>query len=145
MLKFEILLLSKPARTGSNQSLTIIIKRRVLHFLAGTVIDAPGRKIKHVTSDDPNSNLSSIIASKIEDGNVRAALRILFSNNQPTEDYKQTFVKLLERHSVTPATRNLIPAVIPNDPCLQVSEQGVMSAIQSFPAGSAGGSDGVRQ
>ena len=38
-------------------------------------------------------NLAKLITSKIDNGNIRAALRILLSNDEPAEDNDETYTK----------------------------------------------------
>jgi hypothetical protein len=87
--------------------------------------------------------LSAAVTAKVEDGNIKAAIRILCSDEKLATDVKGSYEKLLERHPDPPFDRR--PAQPPDDiPTIQVSESEVMSAIRSFPAGSSGGPDGVR-
>jgi hypothetical protein len=81
--------------------------------------------------------------SKIEDGNIKAAIRIITSGDCPATDNAQTFQSLCDRHP--PAAADRIPSP---DPCkfvaAQFTEKDVADAIRSFTAGFAGGPDGVR-
>jgi hypothetical protein len=87
--------------------------------------------------------LSAAVTAKVEDGNIKAAIRMLCSDEKPATDVKASYEKLLERHPDPPLDRG--PTQSPDDiPAIQVSEAEVMSAIRSFPAGSSGGPDGVR-
>jgi hypothetical protein len=87
--------------------------------------------------------LSAAVTAKVEDGNIKAAIRILCSEEKLATDVKASYEKLLERHPDPPFDRG--PAQPPDDiPAIQVSEAEVMSAIRSFPAGSSGGPDGIR-
>jgi len=82
--------------------------------------------------------LASGVTAKVEDGNIKAAIRILCSEEKPATDVKATYEKLLERHPQPPLDRRL--AKSPEDiPGIQVSEADVLSATRSFPACTAGG------
>lgn len=81
--------------------------------------------------------------SKIEDGNIKAAIRIIHSAGSPTLDNAQTYQSLCDWHPQAPVDR--IPSPDPSTfPAAQFTEEDVITAIRSFPAGSAGGPDGVR-
>jgi len=74
---------------------------------------------------------------------MKAAIRIMSSEEKPATNEEATYVKLLARHPAPPADR--LPAPDPaGTTALQVTEEQVMSAIRTFPAGSAGGPDGIR-
>ena len=94
-------------------------------------------------SSSPNGQLAAAISSKIEDGNIRAAVRILCSEDKPATVSEETFNKLLAKHPSAPCDRRSFP-----DPwsttVLQVEEVEVLKALKSFPAGSSGGPDGLR-
>ena len=84
-----------------------------------------------------------MITAKIEDGNVRAALRILLSDDKPAEHNDESYTKLLERHPKAASVRP-VTFIESERSCLQLSEIEVMKAARSFPAGSSGGPDGLR-
>ena len=87
--------------------------------------------------------LSSAVSSKIEDGNIKAALRLLCSEDKPADLSDAVFVGMQSKHPPAATDKAHIP-----DPkqyvSLQVSENMVLQAIKSFPAGSSGGPDGFR-
>ena len=92
-------------------------------------------------SSDPA--LSSIVSSKIEDGNIKAALRILCSEDKPADFTDEAFASMQEKHPARFSDMSSIP-----DPrsfsSISVSENEVLKAVRSFPAGSSGGPDGLR-
>ena len=68
----------------------------------------------------------------------------LLSDDKLAENNDDTYKKLLERHpAAIKKNRRPPPAPSPSDICLQVSEQEVKHAVNSFPSGSAGRSDGL--
>ena len=145
LLNFGIIILSKPLRSDSKQNLASIIKRRIQDFsydtCMSTVIDTSTKKHKQIHSDE---NLAKLITSKIDDGNINAALRILLSDDKLAEDNDETYAKLLERHPPAPANRFIEDTAIPAEMCLQLNENDVLSAVRGFPTGSSGGPDGIR-
>ena len=86
---------------------------------------------------DAGELLAAAVMAKIEDGNMKAAIRIMSSEEKPATDVEATYMKLLARHPAPPVDRRPAP-----DPAgttaLKVTEEQVMSAIRTFPAGSAG-------
>ena len=150
LLNFAIVTLVKPSRTGQEDSLTSVIKKRASNYLLQPTDTEPSStknsvahrsKRPHEVSDD---QLAKIISSKLEDGNIRSALRMLLSEDKPAADNDDTLNKLRERHPLAPVNRKAStnPQLIGN--CLQVSEADVKKAISSFPNGSSGGPDCLR-
>ena len=78
---------------------------------------------KHKSQFNSDENLAKLITSKIDDGNIRAALRILLSDYKPAEDNDETYSKLFERHPPAPANCIIKDVKIPNDLCLQLTEK----------------------
>ena len=89
------------------------------------------------------SQLSQAVAAKLEDGNVRAAVRLLMSEDSPAEPCSDSLAKLQEKHPQATVKADDLP---PSSPVqsLSVDESQVRLAVLSFPAGSAGGPDGLR-
>ena len=92
---------------------------------------------------DPNASLAAAVASKIEDGNLRAAIRILSSDEQLAPFSADTTSRLQSRHPTAPADRRPFPDPQSFAPLI-VTDDKVRDAIGSFPAGSSGGPDGFR-
>ena len=83
------------------------------------------------------------ITSKLEDGNISAAVRLLCSKDTPTEFTRANLGKLQDKHPLEHMGAR-IPHTPDNMPALQVSEDTVLKAIRSLPAGSAPGPDGIK-
>ena len=144
LLQFGVRILLMPARTGKRHNLASIIKKRTNADDADpseilSAIPASRRRKKK----NAGELLAAAVMSKIEDGNMKAAIRILTSTDKPATDIDATYAKLQERHPDPPSDSRQA-----TDPAgfsaIQVTEQQVMSAIRTFPPGSAGGPDGVR-
>jgi hypothetical protein len=86
--------------------------------------------------------MATAVASKIEAGNLRAAVRILCSDEKPAEYSDATFTALQDKHPSRPVDSR--PAAAPLPDSLQMDAREVIRAIRSFPSGSAGGQDGLR-
>ena len=78
---------------------------------------------------------AAAVSSKLEDGNISAAVRILCSDDTP-----------VVFSSDNPPEYNKIRIPQPRDgmPTLWVYEDKMLDAIRSFPAGSAASPDGIR-
>jgi hypothetical protein len=145
LFNYSPIILAKPTRTGQNESLTTVIKKRTANYHAQPIINSSsssrGTRSHCKYTDD---HLAKSVTAKVEDGNIRAALRILLSDDKPAEDNDATYNQLLERHPQADANRKTPPNPNLLGNCLQVTEVEVKKAIRSFPPGSSGGPDGLR-
>jgi hypothetical protein len=123
--------------------LTSIIKKRTIDGEVDLIDVRPLSSAPLRKKTNADALLAAAVTAKVEDGNIKAAIRILCSEEKPATDVKASYEKLLVRHPDPPIDRRLAP---PPDgiTAIQVSEAEVMSAIRSFPSGSSGGPDGVR-
>jgi len=119
-------------------------KSRISSFAAtaplNAIVDPRHDKRRRALRD---SQLSQAVAAKLEDGNVRAAVRHLMSEDSPAKPCSDSLAKLQEKHPQATVKADDLP---PSSPVqsLSVDESQVRLAILSFPAGSAGGPDGLR-
>jgi hypothetical protein len=87
--------------------------------------------------------IAQAVAAKLEDGNLQAAIRILSSEDTPAAPSADGLAKLQEKHP--PATLSASSLPSPDQFLhMAVVEDDVRKAVQSFPAGSSGGPDGLR-
>ena len=143
--------LFKPSRGGKRHNLTSIIKKRaddVLHSSTnGTAISSslPSCADRSLSSrkSDATSSLAARISAKIEDGNIRAAVRIICSDDSPALENQDTLSKLADKHPTAPIGRSIAHVACSASQFL-ATEADVLKAIRSFPAGSCGGPDGIR-
>ena len=135
--------LCAPKRGGKKHNLTSCIKKRIESFTPSAttkpeVTNPPKRK-----AGSPALQLAQAVAAKLEDGNLKAAIRLLVSDDTPATPSAEGLQKLREKHP--PATLNADSLPLPNhDSHLSVVESDVRKAAMSFPAGSSGGPDGFR-
>ena len=139
LLNFGCDILRKPARGGRRHNIGEFILNRCENSSPVPASSHGGPKPKK----DPNASLAAAVASKIEDGNLWAAIRMLSSNEQLTSFSEDTRTKLQEKHPPTHVDRRPFP-----DPqtfeTLFVSVDKVKEAVRSFPAGSCGDPNGFR-
>jgi hypothetical protein len=141
LLGFTQSILAAPARAGRRHNVaSSIIKRKLDDVPTGIVCPWGAPKPRR---DDASSSLAAAVRAKIEDGNVRAAARIICSDEKPAVEDDATLDALRQRHPAAPSDR-----AAPSDPSLlgaaQVTEKDITKAVRSFPAGSSGGPDGLR-
>src|SRR6218665_2205285 len=88
-------------------------------------------------------SVATAVASKLEDGNIRAAVRILCSSDKPENVDRETLEELRSKHPDPPSDRPNFTSS-PRSAPSQVSKEQVRRQVRSFPAGSSGGPDGFR-
>jgi hypothetical protein len=86
--------------------------------------------------------IATLASTRLEDGDVKGAVRLLGSNENLAVPDETTFNELGRLHPPAPDDRRSAPSVdtLP----LQVSSSAVLAALQSFPKGSSAGPDGLR-
>jgi hypothetical protein len=147
LMRWSQIVLPLPKRGGKKHNITSVVKKRIDTFSAlvsqsGATGDKVERRSKSREEGTPEL-LAEAIASKLEDGNIRAAVRLLCSDDTPAPISRETLEQLKSKHPVAPPDR---PTAL--DPSgtvsLAVDEQSVLKAMKSFPTGSSGGTDGLR-
>ena len=95
--------------------------------------------------DDSAKYLASAVASKLEDGNYKAAIRLICCDDEPAPDTPEMLAGLKAKHPPAPSDRKPIydPKLSDQFAPLQISEWSIVDAISSLPADSAAGPDGV--
>ena len=87
--------------------------------------------------------LAQAVSAKLEDGNLKAAIRLLISDDAPAVPSKEGLAKLQQKHLPATLDASTLPAP-PTNSNLFVAESDVKKALLSFPAGFSGGPDGLR-
>ena len=86
--------------------------------------------------------LAQAVSAKLEDGNLKAAIRIISSDESPAQPAAESLQRLQMKHPPGSAGMADLPDVS-LDSVFSVSEEQVCHAVLSFPAGSSGGPDGM--
>jgi len=94
----------------------------------------------HLLSSD---NLAARVSSKLEDGDVRGAIRLAASDDTMAPFDDATAAVLRTKHPARAETLNP-PPTPSSDSSLCLQETDILAAIKSFAPGSAGGPDGLR-
>ena len=87
--------------------------------------------------------LVDAVSSKLEDGNIRAAVRLLCSDDTPAAATPQNVHQLQTKHPSPQPNRRSFPDPADTIP-IMVDEKDIVKAVMSFPPGSSGGPDGLR-
>lgn len=136
--------LHAPKRGGKRHNLASAIKHRIASYSVGQP-DSDSANATHNARRQlsSTSTISQAVSAKLEDGNVRAAIRLLMSEDSPAAPSPQSLSALREKHPPSSSVLTDLPAPQPQQ-CLSMDESEVRKAVLSFPAGSAGGPDGLR-
>ena len=93
-------------------------------------------------------NLAARVSEKLEEGDVRGAIRLAASDDTLAPRNDETVAALRLKHPPRAASLEGTPPPPPppssSSSCLAVQQSDVIEAIKSFSAGSAGGIDGLR-
>jgi len=95
VFNWSAVILPPPKRGGKRHNLTNTIKNRVASF-SGSSPQMSDKQTGRSASD--SALLSQAVAAKLEDGNVRAAIRILNSEESPEPPSLASLSKLQEKH-----------------------------------------------
>ena len=132
-------MLLAPPRGGKKHNLITIIKSRLV---TNNYNNAIKKSCKTYVKNDLAS-LTASVKAKIEDGNLKAALRLLSSEDKPAEDNDTTISALKARHPQAASDRKVSPS--PQEyTALQVFKYADKTVIRSFRADSSGGPDSIR-
>ena len=144
--------------TTKDTSLTSKIKRQVNSYVNSSATNdfhrlsdayAPdqtsnSRKRRRSNPDEDSKRLQRGVAAKLEDGDVRGAIRLLASKDEIAQSSQEIVERLKLKHPPAPA--DLAMPAGPDEtiqPC-QVTEAEVVASIASFDNGSSAGLDGLR-
>jgi hypothetical protein len=134
-------ILAVPIKAGEKQNLTSLIIKRTTPS-ATPVVTTSGVEPPGIGRKSAPSSLAKTVASKLEDGNMKAAIRLLVSEDSFTPPSDAVLSSLQEKHPPSSLDEYVLP--LPDQSLSPVvSEDAVKKAIASFPAGSAGGPDGL--
>ena len=150
LFAFPACCLGQPAeRGGKNRNLTTAVVKQVQRFreVGVTALEeqgatSTGQRTKRAPLSS-DAAAAKRAAAKLDEGDVKSAIRQLCSSDAVAEPSPATRQLLLPKHPPAPADRR---APAPVDPILPLlaSVDHVRAAIKSFPSGSSGGPDGLR-
>ena len=137
----------KPLRGGKSRNLTTSIVKQIReydlesepHFGSPLHTNMNRRNNSSKSADEA---IARIASTKLEDGDVKGAVRLLCSDDAVATEDMETFNTLCNLHPPAPTDRRQVPLTTASP--LQVLPAAVRVSIQSFPNGSAAGPDGLR-
>lgn len=146
LLSFTFSCFGVPGQRGGKRHLSSLASK-VNQAVAGFPATTPPPALhqqklsKHRT---PSNNLAARVSGKIEDGDIRGAIRLAASDDTmaPFDDVTAEALRVKHPSRTAPDTRSLPPPS--SDSCLYLQESDILAAIKSFVPGSAGGPDGLR-
>ena len=122
-------------------SLASKVNAAIANFPA--VSTPPVQQQKVVKSRPPSDNIAARVSAKLEDGDIRGAIRLGSSDDSIAPFDDVTAVALRMKHPARAAS-NTVPPSPSVARCLCLREADIMAAIKLFVPGSAGGPDGLR-
>ena len=136
LLSMGEVILQAPKRSGKKHNLASLIKKRV-GGVSVPVNDVGGAGQKKESSSSksrsPENALAALVTSKIEDGNLRAAVRLLCSEEKLAENNDSTYRQLCLKH---PTGQSPVSLTFNSDSsqvsALEVSEAEVLKAVEEF-------------
>ena len=138
--------LARPDRGGRSHNLTSRIRKQVSAYHEGATITTLTPVSKLLTEPKASTHealaLAKRASSKLEDGDIRGAMRILTTNDSIAVNNHETYTKLKDIHPTSHPGRRIQTA--PSTEAYKTTPAAVKRAIISFPNGSAGGPDNIR-
>ena len=108
LLNYSEKLLLVPPRSGRKHNIANVVKRRTMDATPTAAVHKPTRPHSSPRSDE-GSALATAVRSKLEDGNIRAAVRIVCSDEKPALNNDATLDALRQRHPPASANRTEVP------------------------------------
>lgn len=146
LLRFASTVLAQPPRAGRRRNMASVIKKRIENQDL-MKDEEPEADVEFGSRKRVNARelFLAAVNAKVEEGNIRAASRILCSQESPVVATFESLAAIQEKHPPNNWVDEMadLPEASPSAP-FQVSVREVGAAIRSFPAGSAGGPDGLR-
>jgi hypothetical protein len=141
---FSYMCLKLPLRGAKKQKVENFIESNIKKFRQN--IQAPEEIVlnrvktakKTAVSDD---KLIKKVCQKIEDGNIKCALRLISQESSIAPDNNDTLSALKDKHpAATTSTHNIVDPMTAAD---FVDPDEILHALKTFPKGSSGGLDGL--
>ena len=143
LFQFSTSCLRLPHRGNPHQSLASKIKDQLREEAPPLVYGYPSLS-KRKKPGDPLEGLARQVSRKIEDGDVRGAIRLASSEDTLADFSDNTFTALQAKHPLPHPDCSIPPVPLVSSGCLEVTAGAVVRAIKSFPNSSAGGFDRLR-
>ena len=140
--------LRRPSRGGKRFNLSSQVSAQVDFFDQGNILLDPNEEIRHIRRPNHGKTLIDVglrmarrASSKLADGDISGAARLLCSTNSYVVPDVSSHQLLSVLHPTGPSDRRPFPLVASSPFQTEVPE--LLKAIRSFRPGSAGGVDGL--
>ena len=143
LFQFATSCLRLPHRGNPHQSLASKIKDQLREGALPLVYGNPSLS-KRKKPGDPLEGLARQVSRKIEDGDIRGAIRLASSEDTLADFSDNTFTALQAKHPLPHPDCSILPVPLVSSGYLEVTAGAVVRAIKSFPNSSAGGFDRLR-
>ena len=100
------------------------------------------QRVEPQSSYHANAKFCTIVSEKLDEGDIRGAVRIACSSDVVAPYDADSFYKLQMKHPSHPPDRRAFPTC--DSAPLHVTAQDVGAAVSSFSPGAAGGASGLR-
>jgi len=148
LLTFAYVVLRLPPSGRHSGKLSKVIQQNLADFrkdksLSALLCQYPYRKIANGKSD--NVTKAKIASSKLAEGDIKSAVRVLMSSDKLATIDADTLDELRQRHPAPPNDfREYYAENASQNEKIYVSVEELTTAVKSFPLSSAGGFDGFR-
>ena len=96
-------ILAKPSRGGKRHNLNNVLQKRMAAYSDKSTRDAPPvGNFSNPRKEDTRDILAAAVASKIEDGNLKAAIRLICSDDVVAPSSAETLAALVTKHPPAP-------------------------------------------
>ena len=143
LFRFSACCLRFRARGGFQQSLASAVNRQLREEVDPPPTARPSPVRKHRRTDDLDTQLTTRMSAKLEEGDLKGAVR-LASSEDTLAPMNEAPLEALEGKHPAPHSDSTIPSAKDTSQHFPISKEEVAQAICSFPKNSAGGPDGLR-
>jgi len=98
--------------------------------------------VKPAKRKSSSASIAQAVAAELEDGNLKAAIRLLVSDEEPAAPSADGLAKLREKHPLSSLITDTLAPPQPNSQ-LMVTVLDIWKPVISFPVGSSGGPDDI--
>ena len=135
LLNWSGFILCAPKRGGKRNNLTSCIKKRVSSYSTNTATQKPDvESLPPKRKSGPATvQIAQAVTAKLEEGNMKAAIRLLVSDDTPALPSADGLAKLKAKHPPASLVASSLPTP-GSDGLLSVDEADVRRALMSFSA-----------
>jgi len=133
---------TRPSRGGKSRNLTTLVVKQMREYDSGHIATNVKSRESRSTKTLTDEMIAKTASAKLEDGDIRGAIRLLSSADSIVPPDEDTFKKLVELDPARHTDRRPPPSSTGQS--MQTSPLFVRAGVASFPNGSAGGPNGLR-